>query len=127
MLLLLSGCMFGSFKMESLKNDGPSAAPGAGTQSQIQINRQDGQALSAGDLALPVGTSLNLKALLYSASGELTGEVPVYWFLKSLSGQLNSGLSCAGTAQAECQLIPSQIGTVIVEAIYAGSESSLSA
>lgn len=126
MLLLLSGCMFGSFKMESLKNDGPSAAPGVGTQSQIQINRQDGQALSAGGLVLPVGTSLSLKALLYSASGELSGEVPVYWFLKPLSGQLNSGLSCAGTAQAECQLIPSQIGTVIVEAIYAGSDSSLS-
>jgi hypothetical protein len=82
--------------------------------------------LSAGGVALPVGTSLNLKALLYSATGELTGEVPVYWFLKSLSGPLNSGLSCAGTAQAECQLIPSQIGTVIVEAIYAGSDSSLS-
>ncbi|MBN8538614.1 MAG: hypothetical protein J0M15_16315 [Deltaproteobacteria bacterium] len=81
LILLLSGCMAGSIKMESLKNDSPSASPGTGTQSQIKISRQDGQALSAGGVALPVGTALNLKALLFNASGELKS-LPVRFFEK---------------------------------------------
>jgi hypothetical protein len=109
--------------MESMTST-PSGAD-TGALKQVRILDGSDQPFNAAGLIMAVGTTLNLKAAMYNLSGQYLEPAAVLWSLKQVSGGLDSGLACPGIATASCAFTPTQLGSVIIEGTFIGTDSGV--
>ncbi len=125
-ILFLNACGLNTPAVSDLSSSSKNTgAPDTSNLLQIKVTDSNGSLFKDPSVPLTVGTKLTLKAALFNLSGDFVKEESVFWSIKTLSGGLNSGLSCIAIPSTTCDFTPLQAGVVILEASYIGTDKTV--
>ncbi len=82
---------------------------------QVRLTDSNGNLLSGTQISVSVGSTLTLKAALFTFDGVLVGPASVRWSQRSVRSDLNSGLTCGANIVDQCDFTPLAPGSIYID------------